>query len=125
VRPGACIALPLAALTLSACAAKTAPPAGPLGLDCALAFNVQSARLTAQPGLTPAPEDYAEPYAFYSSDDARVSYLITRPGAPGHPAIMMQRAGPEGVKTTGCRYGSQKGYDQLMAYLDSLKTWHR
>jgi hypothetical protein len=125
VSPRAFIALPLAALTLSACTPKAVPPAAPLGLDCAMAFDVQSARLTAQPRLTPAPEDHAQPYVFYSSDDARVSYLITRPGAPGHPAIMMQRAGPGGVKTSGCRYGSQKGYDQLMTYLDSLKTWHR
>ena len=96
-----------------------------LGLDCAMAFDVQSARLTAQPGLKPAPEDHAEPYEFYSSDDGQVSYLITKPGAPGHPAIMMQRALSGGVKTTGCPYGPQKGYDQLMTYLDSLKTWHR
>ena len=81
--------------------------------------------MTAQAGLTPAPEDPAEPYRFFSSADGRTSYLITKPGAPGHPAIMMQRAGGGMVTTTGCRYGGQKAYDELMAYLDSLKQWTR
>jgi hypothetical protein len=113
------------ALTLCACAPKAAAPAGPLGLDCSLAFEAQSAKLTAQPGLKAAPKDYAEPYLYYSSDDGRVSYLITAPGAPGHPAIMMQRAAGGEVKTTGCPYGDRKGYDQLMKYLEGLKTWRR
>ncbi len=38
---------------------------------------------------------------------------------------MMQRAGGGQVTTTGCPYGDQKGYRQLLAYLDSLKTWTR
>ena len=37
----------------------------------------------------------------------------------------MQRAAGGDVKTTGCPYGDQKGYEQLQAYLDSLKTWAR
>ena len=47
------------------------------------------------------------------------------PGAPGHPAIMMQRAVHHDVKTTGCAYGDKAGYQALVAYLDSLKTWSR
>ena len=66
-----------------------------------------------------------EPYAFYSTDDNRVSYLVTEPGAPGHPAIMMQTAANGDVKTTGCAYGNKRGYEQLKTYLDSLKTWSR
>jgi hypothetical protein len=29
------------------------------------------------------------------------------------------------VHTTGCPYGSKRGYDELHTYLDSLKTWTR
>ena len=72
----------------------------------------------------PAGTVSAEPYSYYSSADGRTSYLITRPGSPAHPAIMIQRA-RGGITTTGCRYGSQKGYDELLAYLESLKTWTR
>lgn len=115
----------LSTLPLCACAPDIAPPGEPLNLDCALPFADQSAKLVAQPGLRPSPTDYAEPYLYYSSEDGRVSYLITRKGAPGHPAIMMQRARGGQVKTTGCPYGDSKGYDQLMAYLDGLKAWRR
>jgi hypothetical protein len=116
----------LIALPLCACAPKreaTAPVA--LALDCNVAFDAQSAKLTAQPHLVPAPHAPGEPYAFYSTEDGRASYLITLKGAPGHPAILMQTASGGQVKTTGCRYGDPKGYKQLMAYLDGLKTWTR
>ena len=39
-------------------------------------------------------------------------------------AIMIQRAG-RGVSTSGCAYGSTAAYDELLAYLESLKTWTR
>ena len=114
--------LPLA----GACAPKpeaTAPAA--LALDCSQPFEAQATRIAAQPHLVPAPHESAEPYRFYSTEDGRASYLITEKGAPGHPAIMMQTASGGQVKTTGCPYGDPKGYRQLMAYLDSLKTWTR
>ena len=38
---------------------------------------------------------------------------------------MMQRALTATVMTTGCPYGDKKGYDKLLAYLESLKTWTR
>ena len=38
---------------------------------------------------------------------------------------MMQQAHGGDVVTTGCPYGSPKGYKQLAAYLESLKTWTR
>jgi len=121
------VALPLLiTLLLCACAPKseaTAPKA--MALDCSIPFEVQTARLTAQPHLAPAPHATGEPYAFYSTDDGRASYLITLKGAPGYPAILMQKASGGEVKTTGCPYGDPKGYKQLVAYLDGLKTWTR
>ncbi len=118
-------ALTLLSLPLCACAPKAEAPAGPLGLDCAQPFEAQAAALIAQPQMVPAPEDRAEPYKFYSSEDGRTSYLITKPGAPGHPAIMMQRAEGGEVKTTGCPYGDKAHYEKLHAYLEGLKTWRR
>ena len=119
-------ALILTSLSLCACAPKSQGPAfAPLALDCAMPFDVQSAKITAQPHLLPASHAPGEPYFFYSTDNGRASYLITEKGAPGHPAIMMQTAEGGQVKTVGCAYGDQKGYKQLLAYLDSLKTWTR
>lgn len=117
--------LPLLLLPLCACAPQTELPITFAGLDCAQPFEAQAAALMAQPHLTPAPEDYAEPYKFYSSEDGHVSYLITKAGAPGHPAIMMQRAERGEVKTTGCAYGDKQRYEQLLAYLEGLKAWRR
>lgn len=115
-----------AALTLAACSAPgVEKEVTYLGLDCAMPFEKQAAVLAAQPKLDPAPVEPAEPYRFYSSLDGRTSYLITQPSAPAHPAIMMQKAGGGTVVTTGCRYGGQKAYDELLAYLDSLKHWTR
>jgi hypothetical protein len=121
------VALPLAiSLPLCACAPPAeAPPPKALALDCSLGFETQVARLTAQPHLVPAPHAPGEPYAFYSTEDGDASYLITLEGAPGHPAILMQRAHGGEVTTTGCPYGDPKGYKTLEAYLDSLKAWRR
>lgn len=111
-------------LILSACTPEAEPAPAFLPLDCAQSFEQLSSRITAQP-LVPAPDDPAEPYHYYSSADGKVSYLITQPSAPGHPAIMMQQVKGHDVVTTGCPYGDKKGYDQLHAYLDSLKQWRR
>lgn len=116
-------ALPLL-LTLAACSKPAAPDVTYLDLDCGQPFEAQAAAIAAQPQLVPAGTVGSEPYSYYSSADGRTSYLITRPGSPAHPAIMIQRARGS-VHTTGCRYGSQKGYDELLAYLESLKTWTR
>ena len=109
-----------------ACAPKpeAAAPAA-MVLDCSQSFEAQAAKIAAQPHVVPAPHESAEPYLFYSTQDGRTSYLITEKGAPGHPAIMMQRASGGQVTTIGCPYGDPKGYKQLLAYLDSLKTWTR
>jgi hypothetical protein len=114
-----------AATLLTACAGAEAPEPAALDLDCAQDFAALTARVTGQAGLIPAPQDPAQPYQFYSTPDGRASYLITEPGAPGHPAIMMQKARGGEVVTTGCPYGDRAGYDELLAYLDSLKTWAR
>lgn len=116
---------PLLALALGACAAPATPEPTYLALDCAKPFEAQVAALTAQPHLTTPGTVGAEPYSYYSSADGRTSYLITRRGSPAHPAIMMQTAKGSDVVTTGCPYGSRQGFDQLKAYLDSLKTWTR
>ena len=120
--PALALILPL----LSACAPKpeaTAPAA--IALDCAQPFDAQSAAITAQPGLVPAPKEAGEPYRFYTTADGHVSYVVTEPGAPGHPALIRQDATGGQMKTTGCAYGNKRGYEQLRAYLDSLKTWSR
>lgn len=121
IRAGA--ALLVLALVGCAPGEDEAPPAY-IALDCGQPFETLKAQVTAQP-LTAAPKDPAEPYRFYSSPDGRTSYLVTEPGAPGHPAIMMQEAKGGDVITTGCPYGDKAGYDELHAYLDSLKTWRR
>ena len=113
------------AFPLFACAPASAPPAPMVGLDCAQAFEMLQARIVDQPRLVPAPKDPTQPYRFYSSDDGKTSYLITEPEAPAHPAIMLQRAIGTDVKTTGCAYGDKTRYEELAAYLDSLKTWTR
>jgi len=114
-----------ALLALGACSEPAEAPVAYKSLDCAQPFEAQAAALVAQPQLVPAPKDPAEPYRFYSSADGRTSYLVTEPGAPGHPAIMMQQARGSDVVTTGCPYGDKSGYDQLHAYLDGLKHWRR
>ena len=113
-------------VSLCACAPKPQQAAfAPIALDCALPFDAQAAKITAQSHLLPASHAPGEPYVFYSTDNGRASYLITEKGAPGHPAIMMQTASGGQVKTVGCAYGDKTGYKQLLAYLDSLKTWTR
>ena len=111
---------------LAACS-QTADEDAPVAyadLDCTKPFDAQVAAITAQPKLVPAGVVGAEPYHYYSSADGRTSYLVTRPGSPAHPAIMIQRAG-SGVSTSGCAYGDRAAYDELLAYLESLKTWTR
>jgi hypothetical protein len=115
-----------ALLALAACSQKSEDNAPQyLSLDCHKPFDDQAAAIRGQAHLNPAPHAPGEPYAYLSSDDGRTSYLITEPGAPGHPAILMQVAGGGDVKTTGCAYGNKRGYEQLRTYLDSLKTWSR
>ena len=112
-------------LALAACSQSPAePPVTYLDLDCKQPFDAQVAAITAQKQLVPAGTVGSEPYLYYSSADGRTSYLVTRPGSPAHPAIMIQKAA-NGVTTSGCAYGDRKAFDELKAYLESLKTWTR
>ena len=56
----------------------------------------------------------------------RVAFVLTQVGAPGHPAILKQEAvqenGRKVMKNTGCPYGDKAGFDQVMAYLQSLSA---
>ena len=112
-------------LTVAACAPKAEPAAPPrLVLDCSLSYEALSAKVLTYPGLVPAPEQRGEPYRFYNVTGGRVAFVLTEPGAPGHPAIFKQEAAQENgrkvMKNTGCAYGDKAGYDQVMAYLESL-----
>ena len=112
-------------VALSACTPPAEQAPTFLAPDCTQSFEAQVAAITAQPHLVPAGIVGSEPYSYYSSADGRTSYLITRKGSPAHPAIMIQRARDGTVVTTGCPYGEPKAYDELLAYLDSLKSWTR
>ena len=117
------MALALAVL-LSACAPK-AKPAEAVTLDCSQPFETLKAKIVAQPGLAPAPQEPTEPYRAYSTADGHASYFITEPGAPAHPAILMQQAANGQLKNTGCAWGDKTAYDQLMTYLTGLKAGRR
>jgi len=114
-------------LMLAACSPRPppTPPAG-LVLDCAQGFEALSVEIAAAPDLKAAPRTPGEPYVFYNALDGASSYVVTQPGAPGHPAILKQQtvrdaAGAKAMKNTGCPYGDAAGYDQLTAYLASLR----
>jgi hypothetical protein len=124
VRPQGVLPL-LIAVLVCACAPKAEAPPAVAALDCSMPFEALAAKITALPNLAPPSHAAGEPYTFYSTEDGHTSYLITEKGAPGHPAIMMQTARGGEVVTTGCPYGDPKGYKQLLAYLDSLKTFAR
>jgi hypothetical protein len=111
----------LTSLSLCACAPK-AKPVATVVLDCSQPFETLKAKITAQPGLNPAPQEPTEPYRAYSTADGHASYFITEPGAPAHPAILMQQAAGGAMTNTGCAYGDKSAYDQLMAYLTGLKA---
>jgi hypothetical protein len=94
-------------------------------LDCRQGFDALKAKVTTQPGVVAAPADPSEPYRAYSTADGQASYYVTEPGAPAHPAILMQQVTPKGTANTGCRFGDKLAYDQLTAYLSSLKAAHK
>lgn len=107
------------ALGLTACARAEPPPRPPLALDCARGFEALSAAVAAEPGLKLAPAP-GEPYRYFNAEDGAVSFVVTQPGAPAHPAVFRQLATPSGMLTTGCAYGDRPGYDRFLAYLKDL-----
>ncbi|KRB46542.1 hypothetical protein [Phenylobacterium sp. Root700] len=113
-------------LALAACAPEP-PPARPrLALDCSLPYETLAAKVLAQPGLKPAPQERGEPYRFYNVEGGGEAFVLTQAGAPGHPAILKQEAvqenGRKVMQNTGCPYGDKAGFDQVMAYLQSLSA---
>ncbi|WP_312162648.1 hypothetical protein [Phenylobacterium sp.] len=117
---------PVLPLILTACAPPPEPPRPRLALDCALAYEALSAKVLAQPGLIPAPQERGEPYRFYNMQGGGEAFVLTQAGAPGHPAVFKQEAvqesGRKVMKNTGCAYGDKAGFDQVMAYLESLSA---
>lgn len=115
----------LLVLALGACAPKAEPPPpAPIALDCARGFDALLQAVAAQPGFAEA-DAPGEPYRYINAEDGRTSYVATRPGAPGHPAIVRQAGSAAGQETTGCAFGDKAGYDQLLAYLSSLNAVRR
>ena len=123
MRDAALLAL-IPLLALQACAPEPPPARQKLVLDCNLPYETLAARVLAQPGLKPAPQERGEPYRFYNMEGGGEAFVLTHPGAPGHPAVFKQEAvqesGRKVMKNTGCAYGDKAGFDQVMAYLESL-----
>lgn len=117
---------PILPLILTACAPEPEPIRPRLALDCSLTYEALSAKVLAQPGLIPAPQERGEPYRFYNMQGGGEAFVLTQPGAPGHPAIFkqeaMQESGRKVMKNSGCAYGDKAGFDQVMAYLESLSA---
>jgi hypothetical protein len=78
------------------------------------------AKVVAQPGVVAAPKEPSEPYRAYSMPGRGASYFVTEPGAPAHPAILMQRASAGQMSNTGCAWGDKTAYAELMDYLTGL-----
>lgn len=110
-------------LALGACTPEP-PPKPRLQLDCSLSYEALSAKVMAHPGLIQQPAEKGEPYRFYTVEDAGEAFVFTAPGAPGHPAILKQEvvrdASGAHMRNTGCPYGDKAGYEQVLAYLESL-----
>ncbi len=114
-----------AGLGLAACS-KPAPPApvSQMRFDCARGYDRLLTAIVAEPGVKLA-NTPGEPYRYYSLPDGSVSYVVTLPGAPAHPAVFMQLAGPGGTTTLGCPYGDKPSYDRFVTYLKGLAKARR
>ena len=111
----------IGALLLATCAPAQPPPPLSRPLDCARGFDALSAAIIGDPGMRPAVKERGEPFAYYNAAGGQASYMVTLPGAPGHPAILRQEVAPGGgVTNSGCAYGDEKGYAELVAYLEAL-----
>ena len=119
------LALALVPFTLCACSPKAeAPPPLP-ALDCAKGFAALSAELAANPALRQAPREPGEPYRFYLAQAGGAAFVVTEPGAPGHPAILKQERAGDGMRNSGCPFGDRAGYAEVEAYLSSLAAARR
>lgn len=116
------------ALLLAACDAPRPEPgkapqpaAAAVTLDCGKGFEALSAQIAALPDLVQAPSP-GEPYRFLNTRSSARSYVVTLPDAPAHPAILMQSGAGGAMITSGCHWGDSGRYDELVAYVDSLKA---
>ena len=125
MRDAALLAL-IPLLALQACAPEPPPARRKLVLDCNLPYETLAARVLAQPGLKPAPQERGEPYRFYNMEGGGEAFVLTQPGAPGHPAVFKQEAAQENgrkvMNNTGCAYGDKAGFAKVMTYLESLSA---
>ena len=112
-------AFALLCLTAASCAPQAPPPRQPLQLDCAKGFDALAAAVAAAPRLQLAAPP-GEPYGFYNAADGAISFVVTKPEAPAHPAILRQAAAGGTMRTTGCSFGDKAAYEQLVGYLGSL-----
>lgn len=110
-----------AVLALAACSPRTEAPAALPLLNCERGFDTLAAEIAASPSLKQAPKEPGEPYRFYSAIAGGTSYVVTEPGAPGHPAILKQESVGGQMQDSGCPYGEKAGYEQVQAYLKSLR----
>ncbi len=114
----------LLALGLSACAPSDPDPVAAYGLDCTRGFEAIRAEVIARPSVKPAPASPGEPYEIFNEASGRASYILTRPGAPAHPAVFIQTAtrrdGTRVMEHEGCALGDRAAYDQLLAYWESV-----
>jgi len=123
-------ALALTALFAAcACAPPQAPPPPPSAafkLDCGRSYEALSADVLALSDLKRSPATPGEPYRYYATGDGTLAFVLTDPGAPGHPAIFRQdavrRDGATVMETTGCPYGDEAGFAKVKTYLEGLKT---
>ncbi len=121
----AAVLLLAAGLFLAACSKPAAPaPVSQMRFDCARGYGHLVEAITAEPGVKLA-NTPGEPYHYYSLPDGSVSYVVTLPSAPAHPAVFMQLAGPGGTTTIGCPYGDKTSYDRFVAYLKALAKARR
>ena len=106
---------------LAGCSPATAPEHVFIVPDCNLAFDKQVPLLIGQPGLAAPVKEPGEPYTFHNAANGSVSYVVTEPSAPAHPAILMQRAAGGTSTTAGCAYGDMGEFEILKTYIESLK----
>ena len=107
---------------LAACSEPEAdaPPAD-LALNCARDFETQVRAIEALPGFTQAPAP-GEPYRYLNRTPSGLSFVLTLPDAPAHPAIVRQEATAQGLQTTGCAFGDEAAFEALLAYVKGLSV---
>jgi hypothetical protein len=116
----ALVAIPL--LALAACAPgdqATYQISVHFPLHCDQPFADQVRAIAAMPGGKRA-QASGEPYDYFNAEGGQTSYVVTRPEAPAHPAILIQQVEGGVQKTTGCAYGDRKAFDDLLAYIQGL-----